>query len=303
MAVVALLGVLAGLVAFRLITRPLRGLTTDMHALDLDRLAAGAAPPAAPAGPRAARDEIAILRNAFGRMAERIAEQWRALTRQDRQRRELFANVSHDLRTPLTSLHGFLETLATKRDLTDAERRRYLEIALAQSEKVSRLAHELFELARLEHAAVAPEEEPFSLGDLVHDVMQKLALLADERRQRLTADVAPNLPSVIGSVPLIERALTNLLDNAIRHSSAGGEIRIALRATQGGVEVAVRDDGPGIRPEVLRALQEPGSARGARHAGGGLGLSIVRRILEIHGSRLELESSERGTCVRFALRS
>jgi signal transduction histidine kinase len=303
MAVVALLGMLAGLVAFRQITRRLRDLTADMHALDLDRLAAGTARRVVPAEQHDARDEIAILRNAFARMAERITEQWRALTRQDQQRRELFANVSHDLRTPLTSLHGFLETLAFKRDLTDAERRRYLEIALAQSEKVSQLAHELFELARLEHAVVAPEEEPFSLGDLVHDVVQKLALLAGERRQRLAADVASNLPNVIGSVPLIERALTNLLDNAIRHSNAGDEIGIVLRATRRGVEVVVRDDGPGIRPELLEALRGPGSALGSRHSDRGLGLSIVRRILEIHGSRLELESSERGTRARFELRA
>ena len=169
MAVVALLAVLAGLIAFRQITRPLRGLTRAMHELDVDRLAARRHRRTPKLSDE--RDEIAILRSAFRRMAARIAEQWRALRRQDQERRELIANVSHDLRTPLTSLHGFLETLAHKRDLSEAERERYLETALAQSSKVARLAHELFELARLEHDASSPDKEPFSLGDLVHDVV------------------------------------------------------------------------------------------------------------------------------------
>jgi signal transduction histidine kinase len=303
MAVVALLGLLAGVVAFRQITRPLRALTAAMHELDVDSLTTGNALPIAPADTRNERDEIAILRRAFGRMATRIAEQWGTLTRQDQERRDLVANLSHDLRTPLTALHGFLETLACKPELGDAERRRYLDIALAQSAKVGRLAKELFELARLEHDAAKPEEEPFSLADLVHDVVQELGLLAHEKRQRIVADVLPSLPNVIGSLPLIERALTNLLDNAIRHTPAAGEIGIALRATSKTVEVTVRDDGPGIPAAVHEALLRPSSALGARAAdAGGLGLLIVRRILELHGSRMEFDTSERGTRVWFELR-
>jgi signal transduction histidine kinase len=298
MAVVALLAVLAGLAAFRQIMRPLRGLTRAMHELDVDRLAAGAEAP--PADERGARDEVAILESAFARMAARIAQQWRTLRRQDQERRELIANVSHDLRTPLTSLHGFLETLAHKRDLTDAERERYLDTAVAQSGKVARLAHELFELARLEHDAASLEAEPFSLGDLAHDVVQELGLLAAEKRQRLSADVPPNLPNVLGSVRLIDRALTNLLDNAIRHTPAGGEIAIELRAAGRGVAVTVRDDGPGLPLAIRDALLAP-PPLGGRRAGAGLGLSIVRRIVELHGGRVELDGTGRGTSFRFEL--
>ena len=297
MAVIALLAVLAGLVAFRQITRPLRGLARAMHELDVDRLVAEA-PPVPET--RAETDEIAILRGAFGRMSARIAEQWRTLRRQDQERRELVANVSHDLRTPLTSLHGFLETLAHKRDLSDAERERYLKTALAQSAKVTRLAHELFELARLEHDASSLELEPFSLGDLVHDVTLELGLLAAEKRQRLVTEVPPNLPNVMGSVQLIDRALTNLIGNAIRHTPAGGEIVVALSAVGERIAVVVRDDGPGMPVDVREALLAP-SAPGELRAGAGLGLQIVRRILELHGSRIELHHSERGTHLRFEL--
>jgi signal transduction histidine kinase len=246
---------------------------------------------------------IAVVAVLAGLVAVRLitsTEQWRTLRRQDRERREIIANVSHDLRTPLTSLHGFLETLAHKRDLSDAERERYLATALAQSGKVTRLAHELFELARLEHDESTLEREPFSLGDLVHDVVQELGLLASAKEQRLTAEVPAGLPHVVGSLRLIDRVLTNLIGNAIEHTPAGGEIAVALREAGNVVEVVVRDDGPGIPPEVREALlgSPPG---GGRQASAGLGLRIVRRILELHGSRIELEPLPRGTRVRFEL--
>ena len=246
---------------------------------------------------------IAVVAVLAGLVAVRLitsTEQWRTLRRQDQERREIIANVSHDLRTPLTSLHGFLETLAHKRDLSDAERERYLATALAQSTKVTRLAHELFELARLEHDESTLEREPFSLGDLVHDVVQELGLLAAAKEQRLTAEVPAGLPHVVGSLRLIDRVLTNLIGNAIEHTPAGGEIAVALREAGNVVEVVVRDDGPGIPPEVRDALL--GSPpRGGRSAGAGLGLQIVRRILALHGSRIELEPLQRGTRVRFEL--
>ncbi len=164
MAIVAVLVLLAGLAAFAWITRRLRALTAEVRRLERDGFAvADEALLAPPEG--AQRDEIALLHQAFVQMAQRIAAQWRALVDQDRQRRELVANISHDLRTPLMSLHGYLETLTLKSALLgEAERRRYLETALAQSRKVGRLAQELFELARLEHGAVKPALESFLFG-------------------------------------------------------------------------------------------------------------------------------------------
>ena len=309
MALVALLGLVAGLVAFRLITRPLRALTGAVRSLEPDGLAA-AWPQVEPLLAQAERGggEIAVLGQAFGRLARRSAEQWQALRAQDQQRRELFANLSHDLRTPLTSLHGYLETLRMKAELlTPEERRRYLDIALDQSRKVSRLAQELFELARLEYGVVKPELERFALSDLVQDVFQKFELAAEARGLRLVADIAPGLPAVTADLAMIERVLVNLLDNAVRSTPAGGEIQVQLQPHAGGVQVTVSDTGPGI-PAALRAglFERPaftglGTPPGSRR--GGLGLMIVHRILQLHGSRIELvqPAQRRGAVFRFAL--
>ncbi|MQP75306.1 HAMP domain-containing protein [Stenotrophomonas sp. MYb238] len=295
LAVVAAVGLLAGIVAFRWITRPLRRLTRDIQAFDVD--AGVPAPPAPSAPPRpGGRDELAILQHSFAHMAQRIGEQWRQLRQQDQQRRELVANISHDLRTPLSSLHGYLETLALKDATLGAdERRRYLSIALAQSEKVGRLAQALFELARLEHGGVVLEPQAFSLPDLVQDVFQKFELAAQARRQSLVADIPAGLPAVHADLGLVERVLTNLLDNALRHTPEGGRIAVALRAVGDDVEVRVADTGPGIAPERRAQLFSAPSALDSRHPGsGGLGLLIVHRILQLHHRRIELAAGDAG---------
>ena len=289
MGLVTLLCLLAGLAAFRLITRPLRRLTSAVQQFEADGLVAlhSAAPALADAAHGGG--EIATLADAFGRMTQRIAEQWRELTLQDQQRRELFANISHDLRTPLTSLHGYLETLLIKADtLGPDDRRRYLEIALGQSSKVGRLAQELFELARLEYGVVKPAMESFALADLVQDVFQKFELAAEARGQHLVPDIAPGLPVVTADLGMIERVLTNLLDNAIRHTPEGGEIVVQLRSEKGGVRVEVSDTGTGIPDALQTALFERPVFSWTGGRAGGLGLVIVKRILELHGSDIRL---------------
>ncbi len=309
-ALVALLGLVAGLAAFALITRPLRGLTRAVRAFDggdsgalaaledggrdsdKDSDKAGGkdgAPDAARGG-----DEIVALRRSFAQMGRRISEQWRELTRQDQQRRDMVANISHDLRTPLTSLHGYLETLRLKDATLEAdERRRYLDIALAQSRKVGRLAQELFELARLESGLVRLEPEVFSLPELMHDVAQKFELAAEARRQRLHMEIPPDLPAVRADLGLIERVLTNLLDNAIRHTPPGGDIALRLARLPQGLRVQVADTGEGIPASLRAGLFTRASAlsHGARD-GGGLGLVIVQRILQLHQSEIRLVDRE-----------
>ena len=298
-ALVAVLCLAAGLIAFRLITRPLRQLTEQVRHFDMQGGATIAPPPAAVAG-----DEIAVLAGAYRQMETRIGEQWQILTRQDQERRELIANVSHDLRTPLSSLHGYLETLLLKDATLDAaERRRYLGIALEQSRKVGTLAQSLFELARLEYGFVQPEPEAFSMTDLVQDVFQKFELAAGARQVALKASFPAQLPAVRADLGMIERVLGNLLDNALRHAPPGGAIEVAMAAPRPGeVEVTVSDTGPGIPPELREGLfLRPFTIGGARRDGG-LGLRIVHRMLELNGSRIELlDTAAAGASFRFCL--
>ncbi|AJE97285.1 sensor histidine kinase [Pandoraea apista] len=307
---VAALCLIAGLAAFALITRPLRRLTDVVREFDIDAAPVSALPAVSLDEPASQQgrpsDEIVVLERAFRQMVERLETQWRALTRQDQERRELIANISHDLRTPLSSLHGYLETLSLKdATLTPAERRRYLGIALDQSRKVGALAQSLFELARLEHGFVQPEAEPFSITDLIPDVFQKFELSAESRGVALRAQLAPQIPVARADLGLIERVFTNLLDNALRYTPSGGEITVSVAPVGTEIEVQVSDTGPGI-PESARdgLFERPFTVGGARREGG-LGLRIVHRILQLHGRRITLVDAAghagQGATFRFTL--
>lgn len=299
---VALVGLTMGLLSFRLITRPLRALTETVRNFDANGEMAAAL--ASETMPAQGGDEIDVLRAAFAQMGLRIGEQWRDLSRQDQQRRELIANISHDLRTPLTSLHGYLETLRLKEDtLPPKDRHRYLDIALEQSGKVGRLAQELFELARLESGLVQPEMEAFSLPDLIQDVAQKFELVLAARRQILDVDIPPTVPPVRADLGMIERVLTNLIDNAARHTPDGTRITVTLRPKGQEVEVEVADDGPGIPAALHTGLFTRASAfgRDLRHSGG-LGLVVVSRMVALHGTTVVLaDEPGRGAVFRFNL--
>ncbi|QMV50331.1 sensor histidine kinase [Ewingella americana] len=304
MGMVVLFGLLAGALAFRWVTRPVRKLTAQIAKLDDGGMEAiqALAKTQPPVGQQ--KDEVAQLQQAFVGLAKRIDQQWQSLTAQDQQRREFIANISHDLRTPLTSLHGYLETLSMKADrLSGDERQRYLDIALAQSRKVGRLAQELFELARLEYGVVKPQKEPFSLCELVQDVFQKFELAAEARGQKLNADIMPDIPLVNADLGMIERVLTNLLDNALRHTPEGGTINVRLWKQAHEVMVQVNDSGPGIAPELKANLfVRPSILSTNKHRAGGLGLMIVRRILQLHGSDIELlDQPHSGASFQFAV--
>ena len=304
MGLMALFSLIMGLFAFRSITRPLRELTQAVGKFDAQGEAAAAL--VDNTDEVVHRDEISTLRLAFAQMGQRITSQWRELSGQDQQRRDMVANISHDLRTPLTSLHGYLETLRLKdQTLSADERRHYLDTALAQSSKVGRLAQELFELARLESGLVHPELEPFALADLVQDVLQKFELAAEARQQRLSVQIPPVLPTVRADVGMIERVLTNLLDNAIRHNPAGTQILVRVESQLPDVQIEVADTGQGLSPHVRQGLFTRASAlQRLPGSGGGLGLIIVQRMLQLHGSEVRLiEAAQTGTIFRFNLQA
>ena len=200
---------------------------------------------------------------------------------------------------------GYLETLSLKADrLTMEENKQYLNIALRQGNKVRHLSQQLFELARLEHGGIKPQPETFVLAELVQDVAQKFDLPVATRNIGLQLELAAGLPPVTADLSMIERVLTNLLDNAIRHTPEGGGIRLAARRAGPEIIVEVADSGPGIAGELRATLferpsvLEPGAQSASR---GGLGLMIVRRMLQLHGGDIRLLEAPAGACFQFTL--
>lgn len=306
---VAPLGILGGLFAFRWVTQPLTQLTLEVQA----HQRASPDPPGiheVDAGPgagsgrgRPARDEIEILRRAFDQLVRSNREHWNDLALQDQQRREWLAQISHDLRTPLATMQGYLETvLLRSTSLSGAERAHYLRTALSECQRLGRLAQALLDLARLEMGAVKPVPEDFSLVELTQDVMQKLALSAAARQKRLVPEVEPGPHRVTADIGMVERILTNLLDNAIRHTPPGGEVRVSLRGQGDDVRLVVADQGPGL-PDSLRVeLALPMGQRLPTREGGGLGLAVVQQMLQLHGRTLSLSPpSQPGTAFHFDL--
>jgi len=253
------------------------------------------------------RDEIDKLGATFIQMADRIHQQVRQLKQTDQLRRELMANVSHDLRTPLTSLQGYLETLSLKEGtLSPEEQRKYLGIATAHSRQLGKLITELFELTKLNSQEMRPHIEPFSLSELVQDVVQKLKFVAEKKHVNLQTNSLADLPFVSGDIGLIERVLENLIENAIRYTPQEGIVTVALYLDHEKIMTQVTDTGCGIPPEDLPNIFDRyyrvGNGRQERSTGAGLGLAITKRILELHQSSIEVQSVvNKGTSFSFHL--
>ena len=304
--IVTLLG---ALLLSRHLTRRLTGLNREITvfraaALERTPTDGGSVEPAA----SSTEDEIDQLRSSFDAMAGRIKEQIDQLEEQDRLRREMVANVSHDLRTPLTHLQGYLETLMLKEEsLAPEERREYLEIAVQHGERLGRLVSDLFELAKLEALHEPLERERLPAGELVQDVAQKYRLHAKDRGVALNADFEGGRLWISADVGLIERALENVLENALRYTPEGGRIDIHLRPHDDRLRIEIQDTGPGIAEgevslifdRFYRAQQQE---EGEEGRGAGLGLAIAKRAVELHGGHLFCESElGEGTLFRFDL--
>lgn len=289
----------AGLALFAYLTRRLRRLAAAMTAYS-DGIAYSRLDLPADRG-----DEIGRLTATFRTMAERIEQQVDSLRNADALRRELVAGVSHDLRTPLATLQGYIETLLMRDDsLSTEERRQYLETAIRHCVHLGRLIEGLFELAKLESRATAPVREPFSISELVQDVLQKYELRSREKGVRLRTNAGGEIPFVSADIALIGRVLENLIENAVRHTPQGGTVSVDLEAGAAAVTVTVRDTGSGIAAaDLLRIFDRYYRAGGGRPDGhAGLGLAIVRKALELHGSTIDVQSEVgRGTVFTFYL--
>lgn len=251
--------------------------------------------------------EISRLAEAFNEMADTIVGNIENLKSMENLRRELVGNVSHDLRTPLAVIHGFIETLIIKQDqLTEEEKKKYLSRALTGTERLKKLVEELFELSKLEAKQIKPSKEAFFINELMDDIAQKYALLVEEKKIKISAEGHDKPFMVYADISLIERVLQNLIDNAIKFTPENGQIKLQINEKAQEVEIQVTDTGNGIPQDQVPFVFDRyhiGDKRISLDTNStGLGLAIVKRILEIHDTSINLQSNiGKGTTFSFSL--
>lgn len=288
-----------GLVLFRRLTERLRGMVDVVAAFEQGQFDRRMEP--------GTNDEVGQLARCFNRMADTLNETMNELRQADRMRRDLVANVSHDLRSPLASIQGYLETLLMKETTLGAdERRRYLHTALKNAQRLNTLVGQLFELSKLDAQEIEPQQESFPIAELVQDIVMQYRPQAEAKAITLDADLPEKHALVYADIGLVERALSNLIDNAIHYTPADGQVRVSMTRHNGRVHTEVRDTGPGIPdedlPHIFERFYRVEKSRDRNRGGAGLGLAIAQKILALHGSRLTVESTVgRGTAFAFDL--
>ena len=279
---------LIGLLAFWLLMNNLRKIIENVRQFKEGNFQARIASPE--------KSDLSILGITFNEMADKIEANIEELKSVDKLRQELIANVSHDLRTPLAIMQGYIETMQMKREeLSDEDTQKYMSIVLKSSDHLSKLISQLFEYSKLEANQIQPQKEPFFISELAQDIYGKYQILAQEKNIKLYLEAPQDLPLVLADVGLVERAIHNLMDNALKFTPEGGKVGIELFAENQGVRIKISDTGPGI-PEAERSYifdryrRSDDAANQSKNKGAGLGLAIVKKILEIQNSSIQVQS-------------
>jgi signal transduction histidine kinase len=257
-------------------------------------------------------NELAELARAFNEMAEKLAEMAAEKEEMEEARRDWITWVSHDLRTPLTSLQVTIEALADGVASDEATVTRYLDTSLNEVNNLRGLIDDLFQLVQFDTGRLPLDRERSSLHDLVSDTLESVRAQAERKGLAVTGEVAPDVDPVWMAPDKIQRVLLNLVSNAIRHTPTGGAIHMQARVQGGQVVVTVRDSGPGIAPHdlphVFERFRRGESARtrdpdgDGQDRGVGLGLAIAKAFVEAHGGAIEVESEiGNGAEFRFTL--
>jgi signal transduction histidine kinase len=251
-----------------------------------------------------ARDELSELAVAANAMIDRLRSEETARDQAEAARRDLVAAVSHDLRTPITSLRLLAEAVGD--DIVDGEvRRGYLDRMSTHIDALSALIDDLFELSRLEAGDIRWSLEQVPLGELVGETVAAMRVQAEAKGVSVLADVPDTLTPARANPEKLQRVLFNLIQNAIRHTPADGSVVVRAEPVADRIEVEVADTGDGIAPEqrdhVFTAFYRGGPDAARTGAGAGLGLAVSRAIVEAHGGRIWLADTTVGTRVRFSL--
>lgn len=251
-------------------------------------------------------NEVSQLARSFNAMAAQLEEADRKQRELELLRRELLAWVGHDLRTPLASIRAIMEALADGMVSDPETVRRYLLTAQRDIRSLSSLIDDLFEMAQIDAGGLPLDRQDNSISDLLSDTLETFSALAQEKDITLVGHAAANVDPVYMDAQQIGRVLSNLVGNAIRHTPAGGTVRVSVTGANDEVLVEVIDTGAGIRPENLHRVFEQfyreEKSRNRATGGSGLGLAIAKGIVEAHGGHIDVDSTPGvGSCFYFTL--
>jgi signal transduction histidine kinase len=256
--------------------------------------------------PQKGGDEIARVAAAFNRMAGELETRDAALRTSDALRRQMMADVSHELKTPLTAMRGFIETLRMPEVALDTERRdRYFETIERETRRLERIVKDLLDLARYEGGGVVLQRRLFDIERLFQNVAGRHERDAHTKGVAIRIHVGAHADQVVADPDRIEQAIENLAGNALRHTPTGGTITLSATQADGVATLSVSDSGAGIAPEhlphVFERFYKADTSRAAESAGSGLGLSITKAIVERHGGTIRVSSEPGRTTFTIVL--
>lgn len=292
---------------FRYVTNPVRQLQRDMQTFITNEFNKDKIP--LNRWQTDSNNEVQQVGCMFVQMVEQIDGQFNKLIKTDQDRRELLAHLSHDLRTPLASMQGYIETLNLNADsLTPMQRKEFMQTVFRNSQHLNLLIDQIFELAYLENGQVSVEQEPFNLAELLYDVVAKFSLQAEKENIKFQVDPEQFYKLVYCDIAKLDRVLTNLIENALRHSHSGGVISLKVEDINNeACQLSVIDTGTGIKKEELAyifdARYRASNAVNNNSKHNGLGLAISKQLLQLLNIDIKVESKiGKGTQFMFNLR-
>ena len=249
-------------------------------------------------------DEISILGTTLNNMASSIESGIEKLKNADKEKSDLISNISHDLRSPLTSAIGHLETLMLKDEVINKEMRAdFLNTSLKNLFSFQNLVDKLFELSKLESNQVKLSKEDFSLTELIQDVTMKYKPLANSRKIKINLDISDKLFTITADIGMLERAISNIVENGIKYNKLNGILGIDLKEDLENYFIEIKDTGIGISQSNTKLIfNRFYRVKGSQENGTGLGLSIVKEIINLHKGSILLQSTlSIGSCFIITL--